>query len=112
MLLKDYLNLKTSIENELSAELLTGKALNLERARGLALNGDSVGAAKEMLAQVGSAADFQNMNAIQQEAIAKAIGMSTDDLANSLVTQENLSKLGDGTRKQIEEQKSCKSFKR
>ena len=101
---KGLLQFEDSIENELSAELLTGKALNLERARGLALNGDSVGAAKEMLAQVGSAADFQNMNVIQQEAIAKAIGMSTDDLANSLVTQENLSKLGGETRKQIEEQ--------
>ena len=99
---KGLLDFESSIENELSAELLTGKALNLERARGLALNGDSVGAAKEMLAQVGSAADFQNMNVIQQEAIAKAVGMSTDDLANSLVTQENLSKLGDNTRKQVE----------
>jgi hypothetical protein len=100
---KGLLQFEDSIENELSAELLTGKALNLERARGLALNGDSVGAAKEMLAQVGSAADFQNMNVIQQEAIAKAVGMSTDDLANSLVTQENLKKLGDETRNQIEE---------
>jgi hypothetical protein len=100
---KGLLDFESSIENELSAELLTGKSLNLERARGLALNGDSVGAAKEMLAQVGSAADFQNMNVIQQEAIAKAVGMSTDDLANSLVTQENLKKLGDETRNQIEE---------
>jgi hypothetical protein len=100
---KGLLQFEDSIENELSAELLTGKALNLERARGLALNGDSVGAAKEMLAQVGSAADFQNMNVIQQEAIAKAVGMSADDLANSLVTQENLKKLGSETRNQIEE---------
>jgi hypothetical protein len=99
---KGLLDFESSIENELSAELLTGKALNLERARGLALNGDSVGAAKEMLAQVGSASEFANMNVIQQEAIAKAVGMSTDDLANSLVTQENLSKLGDNTRKQVE----------
>jgi hypothetical protein len=101
---KGLLDFESSIENELSAELLTGKALNLERARGLALNGDSVGAAKEMLAQVGSAAEFANMNVIQQEAIAKAVGMSTDDLANSLVTQENLKKLGDETRSQVEEQ--------
>ena len=101
---KGLLDFESSIENELSAELLTGKALNLERARGLALNGDSVEAAKEMLAQVGSAAEFANMNVIQQEAIAEAVGMSTDDLANSLVTQENLKKLGDETRSQVEEQ--------
>jgi hypothetical protein len=101
---KGLLDFESSIENELAAELLTGKALNLERARGLALNGDAAGAAEEMLAQVGSAADFANMNAIQQEAIAKAVGMSTDDLANSLVTQENMAALGDETRKQVEEE--------
>jgi hypothetical protein len=100
---KSLLNFESSIEDELSAELLTGKALNLERARGLALNGDAAGAAEEMLRQVGSAADFTSMNVIQQEALAKAVGMSADDLANSLVTQENLAKLGGETRKQLEE---------
>ena len=100
---KSLLDFESSIESELSAELLTGKALNLERARGLALNGDAAGAAEEMLKQVGSAADFTNMNVIQQEAIAKAVGMSADDLANSLVTQENLVKLGGETRKQLKE---------
>jgi hypothetical protein len=100
---KSLLNFESSIEDELSAELLTGKALNLERARGLALNGDAAGAAEEMLRQVGSAADFASMNVIQQEALAKAVGMSADDLANSLVTQENLAKLGGETKKQLEE---------
>jgi hypothetical protein len=98
------LNFEESIENELSAELLTGKDLNLERARGLALNGDSAGAAEEMAKQVGTAADFTSMNVIQQEALAKAVGMSADELANSLVTRENLNNLGAETRKQIEEQ--------
>jgi hypothetical protein len=44
------------------------------------------------------------MNVIQQEALAKAVGMSADELANSLITQENLAKLGDDTKSQIEEQ--------
>ena len=97
------LDFESSIENELSAELLTGKTLNLERARGLALNGDAAGAAAEMAKQVGSAADFTKMNVLQQEQLAKAVGMSADELANSLITQENLSKLGGETRKQLEE---------
>jgi hypothetical protein len=97
------LDFESSIENELSAELLTGKSLNLERARGLALNGDAAGAAAEMAKQIGSSADFTNMNVIQQEALAKAVGMSADELANSLITQENLAKLGSETRKQLEE---------
>jgi len=97
------LDFESSIENELSAELLTGKSLNLERARGLALNGDAAGAAAEMAKQVGSAADFTKMNVLQQEQLAKAVGMSADELSNSLITQENLSKLGGETRKQLEE---------
>jgi hypothetical protein len=98
------LDFESSIENELSAELLTGKNLNLERARGLALNGDSAAAVEEMAKQVGTAADFTKMNVIQQESLAKAVGMSSDELANSLIARENLNKLGDQTKQQIEEQ--------
>jgi hypothetical protein len=98
------LNFEESIENELSAELLTGKNLNLEKARLLALNGDSAAAAAEMAKQVGSAAEFTNMNVIQQESLAKAVGMNADELANSLITQENLNKLGSETKSQIEAQ--------
>ena len=97
------LDFESSIENELSAELLTGKSLNLERARGLALNGQSAEAAAEMAKQIGTSADFTKMNVIQQEALAKSVGMSADELANSLITQENLSKLGGETKKQLEE---------
>jgi len=84
------LNFESSIESELSAELLTGKDLNLERARGLALNNDMAGVAEEITKQAGSAAEFGNMNRIQQEAIAKAVGMSADQLADTLVEQEAL----------------------
>jgi uncharacterized membrane protein (DUF106 family) len=84
------LNFESSIENELSAELLTGKDLNLERARGLALNNDMAGLAEEITKQAGSAAEFGKMNRIQQEAIAKAVGMSADQLADTLVEQEAL----------------------
>ena len=56
------LDFESSIENELSAELITGKSLNLEKARGLALSGDAVGAATEMLKQVGSAKKFGDIS--------------------------------------------------
>lgn len=87
------LNFEQSIEDELSAELLTGKDLNLERARGLALNGNIAEAATEIAAQVGSAADFGKMNVIQQEAIAKAVGLGRDELAASLIEKESLAAL-------------------
>ena len=97
------LDFESSIQNELEAELLTGKDLNLEKARLLALNGDAAGAAAEMLGQVGSLSEFQNMNVLQQEALAKAVGMTANELANSLRQQENLNSLGDASKKQIEE---------
>jgi len=88
------LDFESSIESELSAELLTGKDLNFERARGLALNGDTAAAAAEIAKQVGSSADFAKMNVIQQEAIAKAAGLTKDELAQSLIDRESLAKLG------------------
>jgi hypothetical protein len=84
------LDFESSIENELSAELLTGKDLNLERARGLALNNDMAGMAEEINKQIGSSADFTKMNRIQQEALGKAVGMSREELAQTLFTQEQL----------------------
>ena len=87
------LDFESSIESELSAELLTGKDLNFERARGLALNGDTAAAAEEIAKQVGTSADFAKMNVIQQEALAKAAGMERDELAQSLMDKEALAKL-------------------
>ena len=87
------LNFESSIENELSAELLLGKNLNFESARQLALNNDIAGAAEEIAKQVGTSADFANMNAIQQEAIAKAAGLTKDELAQSLMDREALANL-------------------
>jgi hypothetical protein len=87
------LNFEESISSEIEAELLTGKELNLEQARLLALNGKTAEAAAEVAKQVGSSAQFGKMNVIQQEAIAKSVGMSRDELAQSLIDKEALNKL-------------------
>jgi tetratricopeptide (TPR) repeat protein len=87
---QSLLNFESSIEDELSAELLTGKNINLEKARGLALEGKSVEAAAEILKQVGGTSEFSKMNVIQQEAMAKAVGMTRDQLADSLIEREAL----------------------
>jgi hypothetical protein len=87
------LDFESSISAELEAELITGKDLNLEKARSAALNGDLATVAEEIAKQTGSAAEFSKMNRIQQEAIAKSVGMSRDDLAKSLVEREALANL-------------------
>lgn len=88
------LNFESSIEAEMQAELLLGKQLNFEKARSLALDNDLVGATQEIIKQVGSYNDFLNLNRIEREAIAKAAGLTTDELADSLRKQEELNKLG------------------
>jgi len=89
------LNFEDSIAAEMEAELLTGQDLNLERARGLALQGDTAGAAEELMKNLGpnGLAKFQNMNVIQQEAYARALGMSADELGDSLVKQKQLASI-------------------
>jgi hypothetical protein len=84
------LNFESSIEDELSAELLIGKELNLDRARFAALNNDIATVAKEISSQIGTAAEFGEMNRIQQEALAKAVGMNREELAQTLYVQEQL----------------------
>lgn len=84
----NLLDFESSISNELEAELLTGKDLNLERARSLALQGDFAGAAAEALKNVGGIAEFQEMNVLQQNALAKAAGLTVDQLSDALITQK------------------------
>ena len=91
------LNFEESIEAELSAELLTGKDLSLEKARQAALNNDLATVSDEIAKNVGSAADFGKMNRIQQEAIAKAVGMTASELADTLTNQEALKSMGAAT---------------
>ena len=92
------LNIEDSIANEMEAELLTGKELNFEEARKLALAGKTEEAAKMLVDQMGGMEEFNNMNVIQQEALAKTIGMSKDEMADMLMAQkENISANGDLT---------------
>ena len=84
------LDFESSIQNELEAELLLGKDINLEKARQAALNNDLATVASEIAKQAGTAAEFGEMNRIQQDALAKSVGMSRDDLAQTLFVQEQL----------------------
>ena len=82
------LNFETSIESELKAELITGKQINLERARAAALVGDQVTLAQELVSQVGSLEEFDRMNVIQKKAIAEAVGLTADEVARQLQNQK------------------------
>ncbi len=82
------LNFEDSIAAEMEAELLTGKQLNLEKAREAALRGDTAALQDEIIAQLGSIDEFNQMNVLQQDAFAKSIGLSRGELAGMLDAQE------------------------
>ena len=84
------LSFESSIGAELEAELLTGKQLNLEKARQFALDNNLAGVAEEISKQVGSAAEFGKMNYLQAESLAKAVGMNKEELAKTLFIQEQI----------------------
>lgn len=101
---QSLLDFESSIANELEAELLVGKQLNFERARSAALRGDDVALAKELARQVGTVSDFEKLNVIQRESLAKAFGMSADQMGEMLIKQEMMNKLGNEAKNLTNEQ--------
>jgi len=89
-----FLDFESSISKEFEAQLLTGKQINLTKAREAFLNNDLATAAKEITSQIGSSQDFLKLNRIQAESLASAFGMSRDQMGEMLKQQEMLSKLG------------------
>jgi len=91
------LEFESSIENQMNAMILTGRQINLDKARGLALSGDLAGLQKEILSQVGSQAEFEKLNVFQRKALAEAFGMSVGELGTMISRQETLKQLTEGS---------------
>ena len=98
------LDFESSIQNELEAELLTGRELNLERARSAALRGDDLALTRELANQVGTLSEYEQMNVIQRESLAKAFGMNSDQMSEMLLKQELMNSLGEEARNLSAEQ--------
>lgn len=81
------LDFESSITSELEASILIGRQLNFQRARQLALTGDLAGAMGEVVSQLGSEEEFNRLNVLQRDALAKSIGVGTDELAKFVKLQ-------------------------
>ncbi len=75
------LDFESSIEAEMQASLMVGKQLNYDKARQLALEGDIAGAARNVVDQIGGAAEFAKMNVLQRDALAASIGVDVNELS-------------------------------
>jgi hypothetical protein len=96
------LDIEGSLAAQFEFQALSGKQINLDKARQLALDGDIAGATKQVLDQVGSISEFNNLSMLEKKKLAEATGLEVDQLQKSLIVQD---KLGDLT----EEQKAAMS---
>jgi len=81
------LDFENSISKQFEFQALTGRSLNLDLARNLALQGDIAGATKEIMNQVGTIHDFNSLDVIERQALADAAGMEVEELQKSLQLQ-------------------------
>ena len=90
------------IEGSLAAQFefmaLSGRQINLDLARQLALEGDIVGATKAALENVGGFQEYSNMSFLERKKLAEAMGMESDELAKSLAIQEKMTNLTEDQR--------------
>ena len=92
---ENLLDFESSIEAQLEASLLLGRQINLDKARELALTGDLEGLAKEVKNQVGSQAEFEAMNVMQRQSLAKAIRVSVADLGKIVAGEQTAAELAE-----------------
>jgi hypothetical protein len=90
---RGFLNYQDSITSELEASALIGKSLNFQEARAAAYAGDVVKSRELALKQIEKAGDFTKLNVYQQEALAKAAGMTTGEIIKQQNQQKLLAKL-------------------
>lgn len=82
---RSLLDFESSIAAELEAELLTGRSMNLERARMYAMTNDYAKLSEEIVQNTGDIYEYQRLGYIGQEAYAKSLGVSRDELAKMML---------------------------
>lgn len=88
------LNIESSLEAEMTANVLTGRKMNMNKARQLALDGDIAGLQEEIAKQAGLAADYEEMRPYQRKAFAAALGMEVDQVDTMMKQQKLMLDLG------------------
>lgn len=88
------LNIEDSLTAQFEYQALSGKQINVDKARQLALEGDLAGMAEEVAKQAGTLADFNKMGRFEREKMAKAFGMDVGQMQEMLAMEEARKKIG------------------
>lgn len=100
----NLLDFETSISKQFEAQLLTGKDIDLSRARELALTGNTKDLMTEITKQLGTQADWNKMNVLAQQSYAEAMGMTKEQVDEIFRKQELTKILGDDAGKSLQTQ--------
>jgi len=87
------LDFQSNIGDELVAATFVGGQFSLTQARSLAAAGKTVEAQKEVLRQLQRGGDFRKKDYFTQQQLAKAAGMSVEEINKQLNAQEKLNSL-------------------
>lgn len=90
---RNMLNFQDSMNAEMEASTLLGKNLTFQASRQAAFEGDAVKARKLAIEQLKSVGDISTLNVFQQEALAKAAGMTVGEMQKQLQRERDLNKL-------------------
>ena len=82
------LDIERSLTAEFEAEVITGKQLNLERARFFALTNDIEGVTREIANNQEVLNSFSSGTRIEQQAIADSLGLSRDEISKMIFNQK------------------------
>jgi hypothetical protein len=102
-LAEKLLDFESGIEEELVAATFVGGQFNLGRARALAMEGKLQEANEETLKQIQRSGDFRKQDYFTQQQLAKAAGMSVEEINKQLNAQEKLSSLTADQKKAAED---------
>ena len=91
---KSLLDFESSIAAEQEASIMIGKQLNFQKARQLALEGDIAGMMDNVLDQLGGEAEFNKLNVLQRESLAKSLNRTTAEMAKLVKGSEKLTLSG------------------
>jgi len=98
--MESMLDFQSSLNSEIEASIMLGRDVNLQKARELALAGKADEFAVELTKQVGSQAEFERLNVLQRQSLAKALGVSVEQMAKMVNNQDKVRTIGEAIAEQ------------
>jgi hypothetical protein len=97
------LDFESSITDEIEASAMLGANLNFAKSRQLAYDGKLVESQQAVISEIQKKVDLNNIDIFQQEALAKASGMSMEQITDQIRIRKQISKYNKADQKHANE---------